>query len=1178
MSTSSQQRRPPSNSVRHQRLPPGAGHGCQHSWAEFSSCSCRLPGRGCAVTDRCLPEAPSRPRSFTMIPNSELKFKWVAPYAQGSAQDFRDCIEGREADRKSRAVCTERRCTWFLALKKRVAMDSPMAEDYDQVFMSSQSSSVSNSCANKPASQLASEDEEQQLTITRERCNSISENGTGSQLQGLRKPIEEFHSSRGLWLLHRTLSTEVRTCRAQSTSDSPSSLVSSSTLPPASVAEYSTQHSATSNLVRLQRSAKGQSAPNLSTACMQYAAMANSQRDPASQRVRRNSNRLLDEQQHRVGQQSGGAGSSVATTSNRLQVHSLPAHSSGRYGNQQAPAQLGSPTRTSGIGPPTTISVPLPAYLREQRHDIALMNSVYKEHFPRATAQMIDRLDEFITSLESLRSDERNAIARYSLVQLQKLARECLQRSQDHKLSGAFFYEIGQKVELLANECEEKSRDALPRVLGWGRQLLVIVSRTARLLECLEFDPAEFMQLLEAAEGQVRRAESLQADIPRYIVSKLGLNKPDPLDSLSDADTDRTPSPVSSLLTDSGSQQLFREPSEDDFQVVKLISNGAYGAVHLVRHKASRQRFAMKKVRKTHLVLRNQVDQAFAERDILSFADNPFVVSLFCTFETKKYLCMVMEFVEGGDCASLLKQIEVLPLDLARMYFAEIVLALEYLHSYGIVHRDLKPSNLLISSEGHIKLTDFGLSKIGLMTLATSLYETGLKDCAMFSDAQIFGTPEYISPEVILRQGYGKPVDWWAAGIILYQFLVGFVPFTADSAEELFMLLVSDPPPTIEWPEEEELALPPEAVDLISRLLETEPLLRLGTGGPHEVKEHAFFSSVDWTGLLKEKAEFVPQLDHDEDTSYFDPRSDRYNHESNSEDEVTDESEEAPLFHSFGSCIRRLTHDDAARTRGFGFTIRAIRVYQGETNRFLLHHLVVFVQPGSPAHSAGLRCGDLVTHVHETRVTGLPHPAVIAMILRESRLQLRALPLSATSIRTDGRARQNGRMLRRHGQPQHSVKRPGVSRQSSGALATTMAAAPIATAAAAGATSAALRARITCGIAYFRGGVDSVTSGGSESGRSQSLQTQSQPLSIQTPQPRARAASSGAASASQSPRRKSLHVSQSPLATGSSGRRQAQQPPPSSSPSSSGSTPPRRIPIRGRHNTMAEGVRPCRRQ
>uniref|UniRef100_A0A1I8FF74 Uncharacterized protein n=1 Tax=Macrostomum lignano TaxID=282301 RepID=A0A1I8FF74_9PLAT len=208
-------------------------------------------------------------------------------------------------------------------------MDSPMAEDYDQVFMSSQSSSVSNSCANKPASQLASEDEEQQLTITRERCNSIvrrslswqprrppptnphavaaaaastallmrtgeeaggspsdrsrnpSENGTGSQLQGLRKPIEEFHrQSRSVAACTGLCLLRCGTCRAQSTSDSPSSLVSSSTLPPA-------QYSATSNLVRLQRSAKGQSAPNLSTAC----------------RVRRNSNRLLDEQQHRVGQQ-----------------------------------------------------------------------------------------------------------------------------------------------------------------------------------------------------------------------------------------------------------------------------------------------------------------------------------------------------------------------------------------------------------------------------------------------------------------------------------------------------------------------------------------------------------------------------------------------------------------------------------------------------------------------------------------------------------------------------------------------------------------------------------------------------------------------------------------------------------------------------------------------------------
>lgn len=121
-----------------------------------------------------------------------------------------------------------------------------------------------------------------------------------------------------------------------------------------------------------------------------------------------------------------------------------------------------------------------------------------------------------------------------------------------------------------------------------------------------------------------------------------------------------------------------------------------------------------------------------------------------------------MEYVEGGDCATLLKCMGPLPVDLARFYFAETVLAVEYLHSYGIVHRDLKPDNLLITGMGHIKLTDFGLSKIGLMNLATNLYEGYKKDkkdldkeTKQFNDKQVYGTPEYIAPEVILRQGYG---------------------------------------------------------------------------------------------------------------------------------------------------------------------------------------------------------------------------------------------------------------------------------------------------------------------------------------------------------------------------------------------------------------------------------------
>ena len=158
----------------------------------------------------------------------------------------------------------------------------------------------------------------------------------------------------------------------------------------------------------------------------------------------------------------------------------------------------------------------------------------------------------------------------------------------------------------------------------------------------------------------------------------------------------------------------------------------------------------------------------FTERDIMTFTDNPFVVALVCTFETRKYLCMVMEYVEGGDVATLIKNMGPLPLDMARSYFAETTLAVEYLHNYGIIHRDLKPDNLLITSLGHIKLTDFGLSKIGLMNLTTNFYEGGDdvlgtsysdslvrdRNCKEFDDKQICGTPQYLAPEVFIYSHY----------------------------------------------------------------------------------------------------------------------------------------------------------------------------------------------------------------------------------------------------------------------------------------------------------------------------------------------------------------------------------------------------------------------------------------
>lgn len=133
---------------------------------------------------------------------------------------------------------------------------------------------------------------------------------------------------------------------------------------------------------------------------------------------------------------------------------------------------------------------------------------------------------------------------------------------------------------------------------------------------------------------------------------------------------------------------------------------------------------------------------------------------------------------------------------------------------------------------------------------------------------KVYGTPEYIAPEVILRQGYGKPVDWWSMGIILYEFLIGCVPFFGETAEELFAHTVND---DIEWPDGEDWDVQPEAKDLITQLLQQNPRERLGTqGGALEVKEHIYFIGLDWNSLLRQKAEFVPQLSTEDDTSYFD--------------------------------------------------------------------------------------------------------------------------------------------------------------------------------------------------------------------------------------------------------------------------------------------------------------------
>ncbi|KAL6643878.1 hypothetical protein ACP70R_018644 [Stipagrostis hirtigluma subsp. patula] len=331
---------------------------------------------------------------------------------------------------------------------------------------------------------------------------------------------------------------------------------------------------------------------------------------------------------------------------------------------------------------------------------------------------------------------------------------------------------------------------------------------------------------------------------------------------------------VSSRTSQALNGKQFKDrTSIEDFEIIKPISRGAFGRVFLAKKRVTGDLFAIKVLKKADMIRKNAVESILAERDILISARNPFVENLY----------LVMEYINGGDLYSLLRNLGCLDEDMARTYIAELVLALEYLHSMNVIHRDLKPDNLLISRHGHIKLTDFGLSKVGLINSTDDLSGPDVSsvlvgDHQPAADAEqraqkreqrqrqtAVGTPDYLAPEILLGMTHGPTADWWSVGVILFELLVGIPPFNAEHPQIIFDNIMNR---EIPWPHvPEELSF--EAYDLINKLLIENPVQRLGATGAGEVKAHPFFKGINWDMLARQKVAFVPSTDDEYDTSYF---------------------------------------------------------------------------------------------------------------------------------------------------------------------------------------------------------------------------------------------------------------------------------------------------------------------